>query len=182
MSRPEYPRSIPNFWPHCRPTFKKRFWLSKGLSNRDKLLKPTLRPQLILVNSCKPCQVKFPAITLNFSLSLLLLNVLTKKIGSIFKCDELASRTSKDLVFLPSCLEAKSLQKPKSWQTDQYQCKQRIPPEKILLKNPPKNLSSKEILQKNPPDKSPKKILQKSSKNPKSSQKISKQFLKIFWK
>ena len=109
MSRPEYPRSIPNFWPHCRPTFKKRFWLSKGLSNRDKLLKPTLRPQLILVNSCKPCQVKFPAITLNFSLSLLLLNVLTKKNGSIFKCDELASRTPKDLVFLPYCLEAKSL-------------------------------------------------------------------------
>ena len=83
MSRPEYPRSILNFWPHYRPTFKKRFWLSKGLSNRDKLLKPTLRPQLILVNSCKPCQVKFPAFVLNFRL-FFPLNVLTKKWGGFF--------------------------------------------------------------------------------------------------
>ena len=84
MSRPEYPRSIPNFWPHYRPTFKKRFWLSKGLSNRDKLLKPTLRPQLILVNSCKPCQVKFPAIILNFRLSLLPCTLLCTRYQSCF--------------------------------------------------------------------------------------------------
>ena len=48
-------------------------------------------------------------------------------------------------ILLPSfSITPKSWQKPKSWQTSQFQCKQRIPPKKILPI----------ILQKNPTKKS----------------------------
>ena len=91
-------------------------------------------------------------------------------------------RTSKDLKFLsfllPSfCLETKSWQKPISWQTSQYQYKQRIPLKsflpKILPKNSSQKIRQKKYLQKSPPDKFP--------RNSKKFKKISKKFLR-FWK
>ena len=50
------------------------------------------------------------------------LNQQIKVIQPNFKCDELASRTSKDLNSCPSSfsIEKKSWQKPKSWQTNHF--------------------------------------------------------------
>ena len=109
-------------------------------------------------------------------------------------------------IFLPSffCLETKSWQKPKCWQTNQFQSKQRIPLKKFLPKNPPEKfpknsqkisqkILSKKSSQKNPPNKILQKISPKYStqkirqKKPskeilqkKSSRKIPKKFQKKF--
>ena len=40
--------------------------------------------------------------------------------GHLFKYDEFPCRTSKDLNLSPLCIESKSWQKPKSWQTNEF--------------------------------------------------------------
>ena len=70
------------------------------------------------------------------------------------------------------CIETKSWQKPKSWKTNQFQCKQRIPPKEFLPKK-----SSQKSFQRIPP----KKFCQKNSSK-KSSGKIPKKFQKKFQK
>ena len=86
--------------------------------------------------------------------------------------------TSKDL---NSCPSSSFSIETKSWQTNQFQCKQRIPPKKILPK-----ISPKKFLQKNSAKKIPPKILRKNSlKISKKIKKITKKiqkFPKIFQK
>ena len=70
---------------------------------------------------------------------------------------ELALALLKIEILLPPslCFETKSWQKPKSWQTSQFQCKQRIPPKKSFQK-----ISPQKFLPKNLPGNSPR-ILKK---------------------
>ena len=79
-----------------------------------------------------------------------------------FQCDELA------IALLRIENSPSFFFNPKSWQTSQFQCKQRIPPQKILPT----------ILPKDTPTKSSQTIPQI---NPKKFQKILKKFLR-FWK
>ena len=73
------------------------------------------------------------------------------RIFLLFKCDELASRTSKDWnssFFLLSCIETKYWLKPKSWQTNQFWILKEFPmnSQKIPL-YPPKNSQDFENIQ-----------------------------------
>ena len=91
-----------------------------------------------------------------------------------------------------SSIETKSWQKPKFWQTSQFQCKQRIRPKEfvpiILPKNPPKKFLPKNSSKKFLPKNSSKKFSQKNIPPKKSFRKIPKKFQTIsqknpkFWK
>ena len=119
---------------------------------------------------------------------------------TVIKCDELASRTSKDWNFF--CLYPKSWQKPRSWQKIQSLLYSnnflpKISSQKISHKKSSQKISPKTFLPKHsskiiPQKKSSKKILEKlspkfqkiskySPKNPKYSKQFLKKFLK-FWK
>ena len=92
-------------------------------------------------------------------------------------------RTSKDLNSCPSSSSSFSIE-TKSWQTSQFQCKQRIPLKEFLPKNPPNNPPKKILIKKSSQKITPKKFCQKNfsrnslEKFPKISKKNSK-ILKI---
>ena len=107
----------------------------------------------------------------------------------IFKCGELASRSSKDLNFLSLCIETKSWQKPKSWKTKNNSTKsssQKNPHNKFLPKKSFQKIFPKNFLKKhpsNPLKNSPKNSQKVAQKSPKKSKKKSYKFLKKrFWK